>query len=702
MKKSKVIVSLLFITALSFGITQINQQEPAPLLSRSEEILLPTTIQDELFASPLFADETLHFDGTPFTGVGLTNGGTFYTAARFTPTSACTLKAILFYQWQSSSNDYVFVFGEENDTLPGAVLDSVSYTGIDSMRWKRIDLSRPLVLPAGTDFWACVRLTHTAGTFPIGCDAGPMVRNRGGFLSTNRIRWQQLADVGLNYNWNIRAIISRVPGPAHDVGVSKIVVPGTSIGPGGYQPVARVTNYGTNPETNIPVHCWIDSGTVRIYNQSVTIPGPLQPGTRTEVNFPLWRTGPGGAEYRITMFTDLAGDLNRANDTMRQTTRIANVFALLDHDTGYCKLTVSCFGSIGYDNPPADAGSGFCYPKTAASALFYGSFAMGTGPTYVADRHFSQPANGPVNNDLRAIDSLRPIVPPGIGDEHFFCSFSDATHPTPKNLKVTQHSYMSASSTYDDFIVIIYDIENQGTNPVNGLYAGVFMDFDIGSSPATNQGASDTIRRLTYMRQVATANPTVGVKILEPASYANLSLVDHAIYVYPESAMTDGMKWRFLNGTIVQRNSNRPYDWSVVTSAGPFNIDPGASTRFAIAIVGGSDETAIRNNADAAQNWYNTYVGIAEKPGPVLDPRITISPSPFRNNTYLHYHTSVAGRATIEVFDASGRQVDYRSFDVEPGPGRYRWQPAGLTRGVYFIRLTLPDTRVDTKTLLLD
>ncbi len=702
-------LGVIYFLALGIALAALpetRQGVNVPILSQSEEIIALIGLRGEIqgvdFPLPFAPDETLHYDGTPFTGVGLTNGGTFYTAARFTPTSACTLKAVLFYQWGQSSNDYVFIFGEENDTTPGLKLESIPYTGTDTMRWKRIDLNPPLILQAGTDFWASVRLTHTAGRYPIGCDAGPMVRNRGGFISTNGTRWQQLADLGLDYNCNIRAVISRIPGLAHDVGVSKIVVPGTNIGPGSYQPVARVTNFGTSAESNIPVYCWIDSAGNRIYNQTVTIAGPLQPGNRTEVTFPAWITGPGGAQYTVTMFTDLSSDMNRANDSLRQQTRIANVFAIMDHDTGYCKLSVSCFGSIGYDNPQADLGSGFCYPKTAASCLFYGSFAMGTDANYVADRHFGNPASGPVNNDLRAVDSLRAIVPPVIGDEHFYGSFSDAGHPTPKNITVTQNSYMSAGTNYDDFVVIIYDIRNQGSSAVNGLYAGVFMDFDIGTSPSTNQGASDTVRRLTYMRQASSANPTVGVKILEPASFANLSLIDHAIYVYPDSAMTDGMKWRFLNGTIRQRNSNRAYDWSIVTSVGPFNLEPGATQRFAIAVVGGTDETAIRNNADAAQQWYNANVGLAEKPSVTLTDKVGINPNPFRNKTAISYSATAPGQFVLQAYDASGRLVDKVSFDVRAGKGVYVWQPRSLARGVYFLNISTPDVNIRTKALIVE
>ncbi|MEO0081181.1 MAG: C25 family cysteine peptidase [candidate division WOR-3 bacterium] len=367
---------------------------------------------------------------------------------------------------------------------------------------------------------------------------------------------------------------------------------------------------------------------------------------------------------------------------------------LMDHDTGYCKLTVSCQGSIGYDLPPADMGSGFCYPKSAASALFYGSVAVGNAETYVADRHFSQPASGTPNTDLVPVDSLRPVVPPVAGDEHFRGSYSDAGHPSAKGLKITQNSYQVASSGYDDFVVVVTDIANNGSSAVNGLYAGVFADFDVGSTPTANVCSSDVSRRFTFMRQTSSANPCVGVKILAPTSYANLAAVDHARYVYPDSAMTDGMKWRFLNGTVVQPNSNRAYDWSVCVSVGPFNLPVGASQRFAFAFCGGADGAQARAHADSAQSWYDRSVGLAEGPvRPGTSPhRVRIQPNPVTDRALVRYHAGQAGLVRISLSDATGRTIaTLFSGMAGPGPNEFVWDPGRLAAGVYFLRLEAPD-----------
>ncbi len=714
MKSSIMLISLML--ALGLGMAAVTATGPAestpvpgllsaagPSITPEEVVLAPALNRLEWTDNP---EETLHYDGGNANAIGLTGGGTYRGAVRFTPTFKCTVKAVLFYQRDASANDYVFFFGEENDTTPGAILDSFPYAGSGSMRWKRVDLPRPLVALAGTDLWACVRVAHDSAKFPLGVDSGPMIRDRGGFIATGAGggNWRQLPDLNpqLNYNWNIRAIVEPVPGLAHDVGVSQILSPGTSINPGSYTPKARVVNFGETAESSIPVTCQVDSSGTLVYNQTTTYPGPLQPGHRAEVTFsPDWNTGPSGNSYTVSMFTALGSDMDRSNDTTSRTTAIMTGQAIADHDTGYCKLSVTCFGAIGYD-APSDAGSGFCYPKTAASVLFYSSFAVGNGPDYVADRHFSQPASGPPNDDLKPVDSLMPVVPPEAGDQQWRASYSDAGHPSAKGLVITQNSYQAAATGYDDFVVLVFDILNDGSSPVNGLYAGVFGDFDIGTSN-TNTATSDETRRLTYMRQQGTANPSVGVKILAPTSFANLSAIDHDRYVYPDSCMTDGQKSRFLDATIVQRNSNRPYDWSTCTSVGPFDLPVGSSYRFAVAFVGGSDENQVRAHADSAQSWYNTQVGLAESPGRVRAARwFEVVPNPFRKGTFVNYFSSTAGRLELEAYDATGRLVEETGLEIGGGSGVYHWQPKNLAHGVYFLNIRTPDKETVTKVLLLE
>ena len=115
----------------------------------------------------------------------------------------------------------------------------------------------------------------------------------------------------------------------NDVGIDVIRSPSQIVSPNSQiTPIAKIKNFGTLPQQDIPVYCWIDSSDVRIYEQSVTYPGPLAPNDTVLITFPVWQVGDAGNTYRITMFTNLPNDTNRGNDTLRQ-----NTFSFLVRDT---------------------------------------------------------------------------------------------------------------------------------------------------------------------------------------------------------------------------------------------------------------------------------------------------------------------------------------------------------------------------------
>jgi hypothetical protein len=380
---------------------------------------------------------------------------------------------------------------------------------------------------------------------------------------------------------------------------------------------------------------------------------------------------------------------------------------VFDLDTGAVALSVCGIGSLGYDEPPAlDLGSGFRVPKTATSCLFFGSLEAGNSASYLVDHFFSQPANSGTNHDWRMTDSFRIVLPPYPADEHWRNTMSDAGHPAPKGLNVQANWYMLANPNFDDFAIVTYDFTNQGSQSIDGLYVGYHCDFDIGSDPTTNVAATDTVRRRVWMKQQSSENPTAGLAILEPASFRNLAAIDHAVWVYPDSCVTDNQKYRMLNGSIGLRSSNRAYDWSILASAGPFNLPVGGTQRVSFAVVGATTVSGFSAAAESAQSWYNANllgvsepevinVATAERP-------LFLSPNPFRGGTFVHYFSRREGPLVLTAYDATGRAVSEQGFMVKPGAGRLWWQPKSLAHGIYFLKVSMPDRETVSKFLLLD
>jgi hypothetical protein len=378
---------------------------------------------------------------------------------------------------------------------------------------------------------------------------------------------------------------------------------------------------------------------------------------------------------------------------------------VVDIDTGSVLLSVCAIGSIGWDEPQADLGSGFKVPKAGANTLFFGGLMAGNSPTYLVDHFYGQPANGTTNHDWVAVESLRAVLPPSPGDEQWQGRMTDGGHAAPKGLRSEQHWYMNVDGQYDDWAIVTYDFTNNGSNPIDGFYAGMIADFDIGTTPTNNTVVTDTVRRTTYMRQSSSENPCAGFVLLDPNHFANIGALDHARYVYPtDTCMSDGQKYRVLNGTIVQRNSNRAYDWSCFATAGPRNLAVGATWRAAFAVVGAASAANWVVAAESAQVWYNAnLLGIAEQPPVVASAGrpLFLSPNPFRTGTFIHYFTAHAGRVEVVAYDAAGREAERQAFDVAAGTGKLYWRPHGLNHGVYFVKVLAPDARTVAKVLVM-
>jgi hypothetical protein len=375
---------------------------------------------------------------------------------------------------------------------------------------------------------------------------------------------------------------------------------------------------------------------------------------------------------------------------------------LADHDTGYCKLTVSCIGSIGYDTPNTpQEGSGFCYPKAATTALYYGGMMAGTDANYVVDRHYGVPATA-INTDWAIVDSVR-FYPPPMGDEMIQGSYDDAGHSSPQGLKATQTSYQNASPGYDDFVVMVFDYENTGSAAINGLYSGMIGDFDVGTS-SDDDAFTDAPRRAAYMNENGLPNPTTGFKLLYPHTASNLSVIDHDIWVYPDTSMSEGAKIGFMNGTFSEAQSNRTYDWSVIVAAGPFDLPVGGRQRVAYAVVGGSDENSFLVNCDSAQSWYDGHVGIAERPTALLPPgaAFQVAPNPLSRAATIRYAMPAAGLLSIRVFDINGREVTTLiNQPVAAGSGTLTWTPRNIANGLYFIRCQMLDRKLVQKVMVV-
>jgi len=358
-----------------------------------------------------------------------------------------------------------------------------------------------------------------------------------------------------------------------------------------------------------------------------------------------------------------------------------------DHDTGNCILSATSLGSIGTLGP-YDEGSGFKYPRNVANgSLYCSSFMVGTDSGYVVDRFYGRPSSS-INNDWRIVDTLHRVEPAERGAQEYRTTFDDGNHPRAKGLTVQQWSASNKQPGYDDFVVFMFDLWNNGANPITGLYAGIMSDFDV-YNVRTNTLKSDTVRRLTYMYDPnGMGEPYVGIRLLAPTQFANLSGIRNSVYITPGSMMNEAVKDSFLRGRIRVRNSTSNANWSEVVSAGPFDIAVGSYQRVALAFVGGESDAEIKVNSDSAQSWWIHNSGV-ESPGssPGLKRRLlAVEPTLARGRVNISYSLGTPGAFALRVYDLSGKLVTTLREGNGVG-GRFSWEPGGMCAGIYFVRL---------------
>ena len=359
----------------------------------------------------------------------------------------------------------------------------------------------------------------------------------------------------------------------------------------------------------------------------------------------------------------------------------------LDVHAGNATLTVTDIGAIGFMGSDQMQGSGFIYPGNGQNTLYYGSFALGNSSSYVADAWYE--SNGQDDNDFEPTQNpngqLYYFDPPWGAGEAAWGMFSDQGHPNPQNIVVEQEAYGFDDPNWDDFVILRYFITpNQD---IDNLYVGTFLDLDIGDY-SQNSGGTDESSRLAYLNY---SGIYAGVTLLGPTPAANVSVIHNPTYIYPNQGMPDNIQWDFLSGTLSFSTASPPDDWSVMVSAGPFNLSAGDELEVAFAVVGGTSQSDIIQNAQNAIAMYDSVItSVQESSTPLPIPFVVykIAPNPTTNSTRIRFGIPTARNVELRVFDPSGRERAYYPLGtLKPGVHTYDLKLSGFPDGIYFIRI---------------
>ena len=189
---------------------------------------------------PEKAEVDLHFDGDPYTSIGVNGPAVFIVAARFTMAELAVyydeyyISKVKFLPILSSDTGEtwatgarVLIYGEGTSTEPGQLLVDQTVDGLVE-GWNEFVLPEPLLLDNYGDYWVGYEVKTEAG-FPAACDAGPMVPGKGGWLYMESDGWFEMSAAGLDYNWNIRATLTDELGVETEIGLASYAFGGNGM-----------------------------------------------------------------------------------------------------------------------------------------------------------------------------------------------------------------------------------------------------------------------------------------------------------------------------------------------------------------------------------------------------------------------------------------------------------------------------------------
>ena len=222
--KNKILVILVCIIMIVTAVSVTGKKDI--IKKETEEIIWTSSMEplDINVNNPdnpyIGLEDWLHFDnGENDLALGLTNGGTFEWAARFTPAelfnfSGDQISTVKYHHdWTGEPFDMdgkVKIYEEGTLSEPGDLITSEEFTAYES-DWTIIELSYPVLIEGDKDIWVSIEGTHSPGEFPAGMDPGPAVDGKGDWIYFEEYGWQELQDLGYDRNFNIWAGISPTP-----------------------------------------------------------------------------------------------------------------------------------------------------------------------------------------------------------------------------------------------------------------------------------------------------------------------------------------------------------------------------------------------------------------------------------------------------------------------------------------------------------
>ena len=370
--------------------------------------------------------------------------------------------------------------------------------------------------------------------------------------------------------------------------------------------MARMVNYLADTE-NLTIEWFSDGAFVEFDAGPISI-GRLATGENIEIStsFTLNEDTP----YRTHFFVSPRardGSYDDAADIVRLN---ANEGETLAHRTDAMGFTITSEGNIGFlDSRFGGVGRGvWMYDENnqERSILHEGSLVVANGSDAVSDGFFSSERRFLIPSqhmDLIPKKGARlELREPGqLVTQEGRMELVDSRAANPIGVEILQESFVDTAEENEDFVILRYTLANPTGRTMENMHVGLMFSWRMNTFGNPDYVGFDGSRSFGF-NQNAPSNPTLLVGTMPLTVTAPV----HFRVLNDRAVMTDQTKWSFLTGGIQSPPSGAD-DWTQVTGLGPFTIDPGKEIQVAFAVVTGSSNEDLIQNADNAKAlWEGT------------------------------------------------------------------------------------------------
>lgn len=333
-------------------------------------------------------------------------------------------------------------------------------------------------------------------------------------------------------------------------------------------------------------------------------------------------------------------------------------------------------GFIG-NNPEVISGGGFGEGFTFAEedGLFVSSFLIGVDGNVT-----SNPYDGV--SEFTSVED--PVLLTEVPDP--FDVGARSVFTSPLGFTITLSGYADADAPNNDFVVYNAAVENTSGADINGVYLGIFADWDAGETTSTDDAAGvDPTTNLVYVFDPVEVSAYFGVAALaDPNSLSG----------YSTDATTADDAELFTALTTTAAPGADPAERAAVSGLGPFNIAAGATQNVQFAFIGGTDLTDLLANAAAAQLIdFDVAVEASTPEGTYV--LKSAYPNPLASRATIGFELPTAQDVRVTVYDVLGREVAVLVDGVrQAGPQSVELDASSLPSGMYIYRLSAGSTQL--------